>query len=106
TAACWAWRSSPSSRRSRPAAACRSAQFAGLPGAQPLRAFDRLRRRRNTVEYGETEVDSDEAAEAGAAASRARLLATCSGAIMRVMAVHKMPLALDPFDVVADAVAA
>jgi len=40
------------------------AQFDGLPGAQPLRAFDRLRRRRNTVEYLETEVDTDEAAEA------------------------------------------
>jgi hypothetical protein len=40
------------------------AQFGGLPGAQALRAFDRLRRRRNTVEYLETEIDIDEAAEA------------------------------------------
>lgn len=34
------------------------AQFGGLPGAQPLRAFDRLRRRRNTVEYLEAAIDS------------------------------------------------
>lgn len=44
------------------------AQFGGLPGAQPLRAFDRLRRRRNAVEYLEAEVDVDEAAEAHARA--------------------------------------
>jgi hypothetical protein len=40
------------------------AQFAGLAGAQPLRVFDRLRRRRNAVEYLEAEIDADEAAEA------------------------------------------
>lgn len=45
------------------------AQLDGLPGAQPLRAFDRLRRRRHTVEYLETQVDADEAAEAHERAS-------------------------------------
>lgn len=40
------------------------AQFGGLPGAKPLQAFDRLRRRRNAVEYTEPEIDADEAAEA------------------------------------------
>ncbi|CAN5916815.1 hypothetical protein BH23ACT10_BH23ACT10_39220 [soil metagenome] len=45
------------------------AQFGGLPGAQPLQTLDRLRRRRNTVEYLETTIDADEAAEAHARAS-------------------------------------
>lgn len=41
-----------------------TAQFSGLAGAQPLRAFDRLRRRRNAVEYLESGIDVEEAAEA------------------------------------------
>jgi hypothetical protein len=40
------------------------AQFAGLPGTQPLAALDRLRRRRNAAEYLEADIDEPEAAEA------------------------------------------
>lgn len=45
------------------------AQLGGLPGARPLQAFDRLRRRRNAVEYLDAGIDVDEAAEAHERAS-------------------------------------
>jgi len=39
------------------------AQFLGLSGADPVRALDRLRRRRNAAEYLEADIDDAEAAE-------------------------------------------
>ena len=42
------------------------AQFSALPGGQVLRSFDRLRRRRNEMEYpsGESTIDEPEISEA------------------------------------------
>ena len=43
-----------------------SAQFSGLSGADVLKPFDRLRRRRNDIEYpgADSAIDSDEVDEA------------------------------------------
>ena len=42
------------------------AQFSRLPGGEAVRPFDRLRRRRNDIEYpdGDSGVDADEVDEA------------------------------------------
>lgn len=49
------------------------AQFADLSGGEVLRAYDRLRRRRNAIEYPDNEASAD-TAEVGEAIERAEAI--------------------------------